>query len=36
MDWIYLAQDRDKLWPSVKNTVTNIWVLNAGKFSSSS
>jgi len=36
VNWIYLDQDRDNLRPSVKNTVTNIWVKNAGKFSSSS
>jgi len=30
VDWIYLAQVRDKLRPSIKNTVTNIWVAKCG------
>ena len=25
MDWIELAQDRDR-WPALVNTVTNLWV----------
>jgi hypothetical protein len=32
MDWIDLAQDRDR-WRALVNTVMNLWVsLNAGKF----
>jgi hypothetical protein len=32
MNWIYLAQDRDK-WPAFVNTVMNIWsACNDGNF----
>jgi hypothetical protein len=35
MDWIHLAQDRDR-WMALEITVMNLWIpLNAGKLSSS-